>query len=516
MIDWEQVKIILPAAIPFGFAMLILMVDTFNHGSEEEEARTAGLIEWMGLAALVITIGAGIFITRDSSSGDVVLKGFSKFEDSAHAHGSVTYDGLAKFGAVLIPMLGCLSLLLVVGTAKQLSLRVSELVAVHLLSVSGLILLVLASDFMTAFVALELLSIALYVMSACDRSSSRSVEAGMKYFIMGSVASAFIVYGIALFYGGTGTLYMDDAQAISVGAKSEFGVFLKFGIMLIAAGFLFKLGAVPFHMWVPDVYEGAPTSIVGHMAVTVKLAVMVVVYKVFVVALAATGGTATDVLYAVSIASIVIGNIFALTQTNLKRMLAYSSISHAGFAIMGLASVTTATHGMLAEGATASLFYVLAYGFMTLGAFATLVLAREENRSVETLSSIRGLWKRNPAAAIAMMVFMASLAGIPPTGGFTAKVLVIMSAIHGHAYWLAGVGIFMSIIAVYYYFRVIAVMMEPSEIEAGKPGADDASPTVIICAIVTLILGVLPGVYINFAARGQASLGDFIRSLGIG
>lgn len=396
-------------------------------------------------------------------------------------------DGLGLFtsGAVLIA--AALALLLSLERVTDFTRHVGAYYALTLLATAGMAALTIASDFMTIFVAVEILSLALYVLAGFNRRDGRSAEAALKYFLLGAFASGFLLYGMALIYGATGaTSLAAIAQGIlPMSAALPFKPLLPLGVGLLLVGLGFKVALVPFHMWTPDVYQGAPTPVTAFMSVGTKAAAFAALIRV----LAALGSHDRPWLLALAglaVLTMTLGNLAALRQTSLKRMLAYSSIAHAGYIVTGLAAGNQ-------RGAEGALYYLLAYTFMNLGAFAVLLAVQRRDENDVSIERMQGLAARRPALAVLMAVFMFSLAGIPPLAGFFAKLYVFSGAVEAGLAWLAIVGVINSAIGAYYYLRVTVSMFmaEPAAgaVEAPKLGWPVMVP-IVLAALATVLLGV--------------------------
>jgi NADH-quinone oxidoreductase subunit N len=387
----------------------------------------------------------------------------------------------------------------------------TEVFPLLMFAVGGMLMFPAANDLLTMFVALEVLSLPLYLLCGLARRRRLlSQEASLKYFLLGSFSSAFFLYGVALIYGYAGTVRLSGiADAVSANASAD--PLLLIGTALLAVGLLFKIGAVPFHSWTPDVYQGAPTPITGFMAACTKVAAFGALLRVFYVGI---GGLAWDwqpMMWAVAILTMVLGSVVALTQTDVKRMLAYSSIAHAGFILTGLVATDTRnpTTGEVL-GVSSVLFYLLAYGFTTIGAFAVVTLVRDSAGEATHLSQWAGLGKRSPLVAGVFGLFLLAFAGIPLTSGFTGKFAVFSAAVEGGATPLVIVGVLMSAVAAFFYVRVIVLMFfsEPSpEGPAVVVPSVLTTATIALGAAVTVVLGVLPSQVLDLA--GQAS--QFVR-----
>jgi len=382
-------------------------------------------------------------------------------------------------------------------TATSLRLAQTEVYPLTLFAVGGMLLFPAAADLLTMFVALEVLSLPLYLLCGLSRRRRLlSQEAALKYFLLGSFSSAFFLYGIALLYGYAGTVSLTGiSQAVSGGSGSE--VLLLMGTGLVAVGLLFKVGAAPFQSWTPDVYQGAPTAITAFMAAATKVAAFGALLRVFYVALGGERWDWRPMMWAVAILTMVIGAVLAVTQTDVKRMLAYSSIAHAGFILTGVVATSRA-------GLASVLFYLLAYGFSTVGAFAVVTLVRDAGGEATHLSRWAGLGRRSPLLGAVFALFLLAFAGIPLTSGFTGKFAVFSAAIAGGAVPLVIVGVVASAIAAFFYVRVIVLMF------FAEPAPD--GPTVVVPSIltttaialgaaVTVVLGVLPQPVLDLASQ---------------
>jgi NADH-quinone oxidoreductase subunit N len=346
-----------------------------------------------------------------------------------------------------------------------------------------------APDVNVTYLALEILSLSLYVLTGLTGRRAAN-EASMKYFLLGAFSSAFFLYGVAMAYGATGTTKI-PALATALTAGTAQGLALL-GFALLAVGFAFKVSAAPFHMWTPDVYEGAPTPVTAYMSAATKIAAFVALIRVLDVAFQSLAWDWAPIVWALAAISIVVGSVLAIAQTNIKRMLAYSSIAHAGFILTGLTAPG-------AQGIRAALFYLVAYAATTLGSFATVMYVSGRGEERTTLRDYAGLGRTHPAAAALMTLFLLSLAGIPPAAGFIAKVAVFSAALEAGHWDLVLIGVLASVAAAFFYIRVIVLMymQDPAEgaVEASAPGL--AGPVLAVAAAATLALGVFPGLIVD-------------------
>ena len=420
-------------------------------------------------------------------------------------------DGYALFLNLVILTGAALAILFSVDYAERIGLAQGEYYTLLLLSTAGMMLMAAAINLITVFLALEIPSLALYILVGLNRAEPRSAEAALKYFLLGAFASGFLLYGMALVYGQAGTTALAGVRDHVISLGTPVPVLLTVALGLMIVGFGFKVALVPFHMWTPDAYEGAPTSVTAFMSVGAKAAGFAALGRVVLY----TFGDATSqaglygqwvwVLAILAAVTMTVGNLAALRQTNLKRMLAYSSIAHAGYVLVGLAAGTSA-------GTSAVLFYLFTYAFMNAGAFAVLIaVGRSENTpgKGETLDDLAGLAARKPGLAAAMALFMLSLAGVPPLAGFLAKLYVFGAAVQADLTWLAVLGVVNSVISAYYYLRVVVTMYmrEPRPDEAAAaPVCPALGVGVGLAALATVLLGLWPTPLLELARQAATAL----------
>jgi NADH-quinone oxidoreductase subunit N len=365
-------------------------------------------------------------------------------------HGQFVADPFSAFNQILILAGAALSTMMALGWNRAQGIARFEFPVLMLFSTVGMMIMASASNLMTLYLGLELQSLALYVLAASNRDELRSSEAGLKYFVLGALASGLLLYGISLVYGFSGTFdFAGLSQLLHDPAHASPGVVV--GIVFVIAGLAFKISAVPFHMWTPDVYEGAPTPVTVFFATAPKVAAMALLLRVMGTSFASLVGAWQSLVVIVSIASMVLGALAAIGQTNIKRLMAYSSIGHMGYALIGL-SVGSAA------GVRGTLVYMVIYVFMTAGTFGCIMAMRRRGSAVEQISDLSGLASNDPALALALAVFMFSLAGIPLMSGFFAKLYIFLAAVQGGLYGLAVVGVLTSVVGAYYYIRIIKVM----------------------------------------------------------
>jgi len=360
-----------------------------------------------------------------------------------------------------------------------------EFFTLTLFSVLGMMVMVSANHFITLYLGLELLSLSLYAMIALQRDSAVATEAAMKYFILGALASGMLLYGMSMVYGATGTLQLGDIAAMIARGEGSRTV-LVFGLVFIVAGLGFKLGVVPFHMWVPDVYHGAPTAVTLLISSAPKVAAFAFFMRILGEALGGLTADWRSMLVVMAVLSLALGNIAAIAQTNLKRMLAYSTISHMGFLLLGVLSGTIDGYG-------AGMYYVAVYVLMTLGAFGMILLLSREGFEAEALDDYKGLNQRNPWYAFLMLLLMFSMAGIPPTVGFYAKLAVLQSVIEIGMWWIALVAVIFSLIGAFYYLRIVKLMYfdEPTD-HAPITASGDVRALLSANGLAVLLLGIAP------------------------
>jgi NADH-quinone oxidoreductase subunit N len=360
-----------------------------------------------------------------------------------------------------------------------------EFLVLVLLSTLGMMVMISASHFLTLYLGLELMSLSLYAMVALDRDSPISTEAAMKYFVLGALSSGLLLYGMSMIYGTTGALALDEVAYAILGADVNRTV-LTFGLVFVVAGIAFKLGAAPFHMWVPDVYHGAPTAVTLFIASATKLAAFAFTLRLLVEGLQQLAADWQGMLMLLAIISIAIGNITAIAQTNLKRMLAYSSIAHMGYMLLGVLSGTL-------NGYASAMFYVVIYVLMSLGTFGMIILLSREGFEADNLDDFKGLNQRSPWYAFIMLLLMFSMMGVPPAVGFYAKLAVFQAVLEAGFVWLAVAAVLLSVVGAYYYLRLIKLMYfdEPSE---RTPLAPRRDMRIVMGAngLAILLLGIVP------------------------
>jgi NADH-quinone oxidoreductase subunit N len=450
--------------------------------------------------ALVASLAA-LFQVRNQSSVDAAM-------------GSVAFDGAGVLFQASILVIAILAIFLIADQenftalaasvpgsdeereAVQADLRVTEVFPLTLFAIAGMLLFPVASDLITLFVALEMLSLPLYLMAGLSRRRRlMSQEAALKYFLLGAFASAFFLLGIAYLFGYSGSITLAGIQESVVGGAGN-DVFLLLGVAFISVGLLFKVGAVPFHAWSPDVYQGAPTAITGFMAAATKVAAFGAILRIFYVSFANAEWQWRPAMVIIAIITMVFGSVVAITQRDVKRMLAYSSIAHAGFLLAGVIALSK-------SGLEASIFYLFAYGVATVGAFGVVTLVRDSSGEVGDLNRWSGLGKRSPLLASTFALFLLAFAGIPLTSGFIGKFSIFSAAYESGSTSILIAGVLSSAIAAFFYIRVIVLMFFKDSVEDGTSVIIPSALTTItitVSAVVTLILGIYPAPLIDFIA----------------
>ncbi len=372
-----------------------------------------------------------------------------------------------------------------------------EFFALALFATIGMMVMISAGHFLTLYLGLELLTLSLYAMVALRRDDRNAVEAAMKYFVLGALASGMLLYGMSMLYGATGSLDIGEVAAV-IDSGEAAGPVLVFGLVFVVAGIGFKLGAVPFHMWVPDVYQGAPTAVTLFIGSAPKLAAFGFVMRLLVEALPGLAPDWSDMLIILATLSLVLGNVAAIAQTNIKRMLAYSTISHMGFVLLGILTGTT-------DGFSAAMFYVVTYVLMTLVAFGVIMVLSREGFEAENLEDFRGLNQRNSWHAFIMLLAMFSLAGVPPTVGFYAKLSVLSAVVNVGHVWLAVFAVIFSLIGAFYYLRVVKLMYFDLPVVATEITPNPEVKLLLgVNGLALLIFGILPQPLMAFCARAIA------------
>lgn len=474
----EDLLNILPIVFVAVWAMVLLMVEAFSNRRGVITALAAlGLV-----AALVMT-----FIQADAN--------VTAFKEMA------VVDGYALFIWTLVLASGLLAIGLTIDYAKRMGWARGEYYVLMLFSITGAMLMASAANLIVFFLALELLSIPLYILAAIVPNDANSEEAGLKYFLLGAFSGGFVLYGIAMVYGATGTT--DLFKLVQAAGVTESPLYLLVGAAMILIGLGFKVAVVPFHMWTPDVYQGSPTPVTAFMAVVAKAGGFAALLRVFITAFPTLSDDLVPVLAALVILTLLVGNLAAIAQKNIKRMLAYSSISHAGFIMM--AFITFGQKDVYADAVAAVLYYLMAFAVTSFGSWAVVIaLEKAEGKGLE-LDDYDGLGRKYPVLALTMLVFMLSFAGVPPTIGFGGKFYLFRAVLEGGYIWLAVIGVLASLISAYYYLRVVIHMY----FKEGAPEVRSEPALNLVTALTavgTLALFFLSGPILAWAAQSVMSL----------
>jgi NADH-quinone oxidoreductase subunit N len=480
-IDWWAIA---PVIALFAAAIIIVLGRSLIR--HDPRVHTAAL-----LTAVVGVIVSGIFVFLQ---WNVFLDHDGPYQALA---GTVAVDGFSVFVQAVILVATLLALLVSSGYLRREGLEGPEYFVLMLCSATGMMLMASANDLITVFLSLEILSIALYVLAAFDKRRLTSQEAGLKYFLLGSFSSAVFLYGIALTYGATGTTNLTGiAKFLAENTLLHDGVLLM-GLMFLLVGLAFKVAAAPFHMWTPDVYQGAPTPVTTFMASATKAAAFAAILRIFVGAFRVYEVDWRPAVWVLAVLSLLVGSIAAVVQTDVKRMLAYQSISHAGFILIAVETATV-------EGTAAALFYAAVYAVMATGAFACVMVIGRRGDDRHSLDDYRGLAPQRPVLAALLTLFLLAQAGVPLTGGFIAKLGVFRAAVDVGQYWLALIGMLAAVIGAFVYLRIVLAMYAPTD---DVPVPDDSDVRVdggtrfalTIAAVVILTVGMAPGLMLNFA-----------------
>ncbi|MDJ0755809.1 MAG: NADH-quinone oxidoreductase subunit N [Ardenticatenaceae bacterium] len=471
-----NIAIILPVVIVAGFGLVLMILDMLM----EDELR--GLGPWISLGGLVLAGLQTIALWLGGSYETFIPVG---------GHPMVVVDGYAHFFNMLFIITGILAILMSMPYLIKADIdEKAEYYMLLMFSISGMMLMGMANDLLLIFIGLELLSIPLYVMCGIARPREASEESAMKYFLLGAFASGFLVFGLALLYGATGS----TALPVVVENFTAGGVIAYTGLAMQLVGLAFKVGAVPFHMWTPDVYEGAPTAVTAFMSVGAKVGGFAAMIRILAEAVPQESAPIwTTAIAIIAAATLILGNVVAISQTNIKRMLAYSSIAHGGYILMAVAALPFS-----GDAVSASLTYMLTYMFTNLGAFAVIMMVEKSGNRGVLLEDYKGLSKRNLGMALILAYFMFSLIGMPLTGGFIGKFVVFQAAIDANLIWLTIIGVVTAAVSAYYYLRVVFYMFM-----FDGQGDLEFSPAMMtattVALVATLAIGFFPGLWLNLA-----------------
>ncbi|MCO6451185.1 MAG: NADH-quinone oxidoreductase subunit N [Caldilineales bacterium] len=482
-LNWNAV---LPEVAVIATALLVLVAEIVLSRAMQDARKRKGVLAVITLLGLVTA---------------AVLTLLSMMQPVSELQGMLRSDNLSRNLNLIVLLAGFLGVFLAWEYLDRFTHMYSEFYVLLLLAVAGMMLLGSSVELITLFVSLEILSIALYILTGFHRGQLASAEASLKYFLLGAFASGFVVYGAALLYGDTGSTRLAEIASHSTG-----GFYALAGLALLLVGLSFKIAVVPFHMWTPDAYQGAPTPVTAFMSVGTKAAALVALFRILQAGLGAPYEMWSWAIAVLAVLTMTIGNLAALRQTSIKRMLAYSSIAQAGYMLIGVTAGTVA-------GFAAVLYYLFVYAFMNLGAFAVAALLEGNKASDEqdsSMSNAQGLFYRQPLLAVAMAVFMFSLAGIPPLAGFFGKLYIFGAAVDSGWTWLAVIGAVNSVISAYYYLRIVVFMFmkEPTaESRVRLPLPDSASLVIAISVLGTLLIGIFVSPWFQTLSGAVVALG---------
>ena len=473
----SSLNAIVPTACVTAAAIAAMVAEAFRDPGERMPIAGLGLVGLVGAAIATVLL----------------------WNHNTSSFGVVVADDFGLFVTGILIVVGLLSLAISGPTIDRERLPAGEYYALMLFATAGMMLMATASDLLVIFLALEVLSLAVYVLTGIRRESPPATEAAFKYFLLGAFSSAFFLYGIAFTYGLTGSTRLDSVRGLIASQAPAPMQLLAVGLVLV--GFAFKVSAVPFHMWTPDAYEGAPPAVAGFMSTGVKAAAFAAFVRVFLSAFEPLRGQWSDVLWLIAAATMIVGTVVGVAQSNVKRMLAYSSIAHGGYLLIALLSANDVGKG-------AVLFYLLTYAITNIGAFGVIALLDNADRPNDRVADYAGLWNDHPALAALMTVFLLSLGGFPPMAGFIAKWYVFSAAVKAGYSGLAIIGVLTSVISVFFYLRIVVMMyMTPSNTPAQFPAVPKiAGAALIVSAILIFYLGLLPTRVLDWAA---ASISTF-------
>jgi NADH-quinone oxidoreductase subunit N len=470
---------IVPMLCMTAGALVIMLAEAWR---EKDERMPLGVL---GIIALVSSAIALVFL----------------WDRNATSFGVIVADNFGIFVSLVLVIVGVLTILFSSQVIERDGLPVGEYYALLLFAITGMIMMAMANDLLVIFVALEILSLAVYVLTGIRRDSLASTEAAFKYFLLGAFSSAFFLYGIAFTYGITGSTRLDRVGSYLAAQSMSDSPMVLLALGLLLVGFAFKISAVPFHMWTPDAYEGAPAVVAGFMSTAVKAAAFAAFARVFLSAFEPFSADWAPIVWVIAAATMIVGTVVGVAQSNLKRMLAYSSIAHGGYLLVGLVAANQV-------GKAAILFYLLAYAVTNLAAFGVIALVGTREHANDELRDYAGLWHSHPALAALMTISLLSLGGLPPTAGFIGKWYIFSAAVSSGYYGLAIIGVLTSVISVFFYLRVVVMMYmsdrETATVPAPISRTGMAALTIAIVAI--FYLGILPTQVLDFAAASIATI----------
>ena len=482
---WHYALALLPELVLSLWAMLVLLVDVFQKG--ESSGNSSPLIGWLTLIGLALAAVANGFLLRlheTSATGMMALDSFRVFTNFIFLGAAALFQLIAA------------------RYLEEEHIRLGELYVLVLLACVGMMVFAGSRDLMVIFIGLEMTSVPVYVLTGVKRRDRRSAEGALKYFLLGAFSSAFFLFGVALIYGGTGSTNLAQiATSIGVDGVGA-NAYSLVGLALLAVGFGFKVAAVPFHMWTPDAYEGAPAPITGFMAAAVKAAAFAAFIRVFLTAFLGLYDRWSEIIFWLAVITMVGANLIALVENNVKRMLAYSSIAHAGYLLVALAAATQI-------GAASYLFYLVVYTLMTIGSFAVVLAVGRAGEERLDLESYSGLAWEKPMVGVVMTIFLLSLAGFPFTGGFIGKVFILRAAVEKGLVLLAVVLVLASLLSYWYYLRVAWYMWfreAPGKPQPALVLAPTMKVALLIAAVGVMLLGIVPGQLLKAAEKSASTL----------
>ena len=464
-LEMLNISIAIPEMFLLALVCTVLVVDVYL---KDERRNVTYILSQVGLIITLLLIGQQTPESRDLAFNGLFV--------------SDALSSALKYAVVII-----VALVFVYSRnyLKDRDIFKGEFYVLGLFGLLGMMVMISANHFLSIYLGLELLSLSLYAMVAFDRDNPNAAEAAMKYFVLGAIASGMLLYGMSMVYGMTGSLNIVEV-AMSIDQMKESNIVLIFGLVFMVIGLAFKMGAVPFHMWLPDVYHGSPSTVTSYIASAPKIAGFAMIIRILAEGLGGMQADWQGMLVIMAVLSMVLGNVVAIAQTNLKRMLAYSTISHVGFIMLGLLAGNQ-------EGYAAAMFYTIVYALMSLGSFGVIMLLARKGFEADELSDLKGLNQRSPWFAFIMLILIFSMAGVPPTVGFWAKLAVLKAVVNIDMLWLALVAVFFSIVGVYYYLRVIKLMyFDEAEDKADINCTKDMQIALSANGLSVLLLGVYP------------------------
>lgn len=467
---------VLPELFLLTMACVILVVDLFLTDDQR-------FISY-GMSQVTLLLAVGIVFVTSGRESQVLFDG------------SVVRDPMGDVLKAFIYLVSAGAFLYAKDYLRHKDLFKGEFYVLGLFAVLGMTVMVSANSFLTVYLGLELLALSLYALVALDRDSAQGSEAAMKYFVLGALASGMLLYGISMIYGATGSIeFQAVSEAVAISGMDN--MVLVFGLVFVVIGLAFKFGAVPLHMWVPDVYHGAPTAVTLFIGSAPKIAAFALAMRLLVSGLEPLHSDWQGMLIILAVLSMVLGNVIAIAQTNIKRMLAYSTISHVGFILLGILAGTS-------KGYTAAMFYSIVYAIMALGGFGIVILLSRQGFEAENLQDYKGLHQRSPWFAAMMLLLMFSMAGVPPTVGFFAKMFVLEAVISIDMVWLALIGVFFSIIGVYYYLRVVKLMYFDEPVDQSPLIAGiDTQIALSVNGLMMILLGMFPAALLSICSAAM-------------